>query len=500
VSIEPRPRETGAAARHAGVLLHPSSLPGPGPIGEIGPWAFAFVDWMAQAGLDLWQVLPLHPVGPGNSPYASPSAFAADPRLISVEALVTAGLLDPVAMPWGRESLDPDLVESWKLPLLRQAAARVAPDPACRAWVAGERAWLEDWALYDALATTHGGGWWDWPEGAQGRKGLARLRKDLADETAIAEGLQYLFHVQWSQLRAHARAKGIRILGDVPIFVSGDGCDTWAHRELFRLGADGRPDPIAGVPPDYFSPTGQRWGNPVYAWDRHARDDFAWWTARLRRELDLVDAVRLDHFRGFAANWCIPADEPDARKGRWEAGPGLGLFEALRRGLGDLPLVAEDLGDITPDVIALREATGLPGMKVLQFAYGGNPLHPFLPHTWRDANWVVYTGTHDNDTAAGWYASTDERTRHVFRVTTGRDGANPAWSLVREAWASIADTAIAPMQDLLGLGAEARLNTPGVAAGNWGWRLRDLPWGAAPGVRGLCETFGRGAPGPEDRG
>ncbi len=485
-------------SRHAGVLLHPTSLPGPGPIGEIGAWAFAFVDWMAQAGLDTWQVLPLHPVGPGHSPYASPSAFAADPRLISVEALVEEGLLPPSPTPWGQDRADWDLVERWKMPLLRQAARAVAPTPACRAWVATQKAWLGDWALYAALADAHGGGWWDWPEAAAARRGLPGLRRAHADGIAVAEGLQYLFHVQWTRLREHAARRGVRLLGDVPIFVSGDGCDTWAHRDLFRLDADGRPDPIAGVPPDYFSPTGQRWGNPVYDWPAHARDGYAWWKARLRRELELVDAVRLDHFRGFVANWCIPADEGDARRGRWEPGPGQALFDALRGALGGLPLVAEDLGDITPDVEALRRALGLPGMKVLQFAFGGTGEHPFLPHAWTDPNWMAYTGTHDNDTTAGWYAAADARTQHRLRVTTARDGANPAWTLLREAWASIAATAVAPMQDLLGLGTEARFNTPGVAAGNWRWRMLDIPWGRAPGLRLLAEVHGRTDPDPAE--
>jgi 4-alpha-glucanotransferase len=450
---------------------------------------------MEQAGLDVWQMLPLHPVGPGDSPYTSSSAFAADTRLISVEALVAEGILDPEPMPWGLDRLDSDAVTAWKMPLLRRAAQRVTASVECRAWVAAQRPWLADWALYAALAETHGGGWWEWPAEAaaagtdpKARKALAR---EHADEIAIAEGLQYLFHLHWTRLREHAARRGIRLLGDIPIFVSGDGCDTWAHRDLFRLGPDGRPDPITGVPPDYFSPLGQRWGNPTYAWDRHVATGFAWWRERVRRELELVDAVRLDHFRGFCAGWVIPASEEDARLGRWEPGPGRALFDALRDDLGALPLVAEDLGEITPDVEALREALELPGMKVLQFAFGDDADHPFLPHNYGHGRWYVYTGTHDNDTAAGWYASTDERTRHRFRAYSGRDGSNPAWMLMREAWASVAETAVAPMQDFLGLGTEARLNTPGKAEGNWGWRLRDLPWSACGWARGLSEAFGR---------
>jgi 4-alpha-glucanotransferase len=481
----------GLGRRHAGVLLHPSSLPGPGPIGELGPYADAFLEWMAQAGLDTWQVLPLHPVGPGQSPYASPSAFAADPRLIAVETLVADGILEPSPMPWGSERADFDAVAAWKIPLLRTAAARVASDPACRAYAEAERGWLDDWSLYAALARVHGGGWWDWPADAARRRGLAKLRKEHAALVAEEEALQWLFHLQWSRLRAAAAGRGIRLLGDIPIFVSGDGCDTWAHRDLFRLNADGRPDPVSGVPPDYFSPLGQRWGNPTYAWDRHAATGYTWWTERLRRELALVDAVRLDHFRGFAAAWAIPASEADARVGKWEPGPGRPLFDALAANIGALPIIAEDLGVITPDVAALRDDLGLPGMKVLQFAYGGDAAHPFLPHNFEHARWVAYTGTHDNDTTAGWYAATDERTRHRFRVTCGRDGSAPAWAMMREVWGSIAETAIAPMQDFLGLESDARLNTPGDPEGNWAWRLRDLPWQVCGMSRTLGEVFGR---------
>jgi 4-alpha-glucanotransferase len=450
---------------------------------------------MTQAGLDTWQVLPLHPVGPGASPYASPSAFAGDTRLISVESLVSAGLLPPSPMPWGTDRVDMAAVLAWKLPLLRTAAERVAADPDCRAWAEAERDWLEDWSLYAALERVHAGGWWAWPAGAARRKGIAALRKEHAATIAVEEGLQYLFHVQWERLRAAARQRGIRLVGDIPIFVSGDGCETWARRDLFRLGADGRPDPVTGVPPDYFSPLGQRWGNPTYAWDRHAATGFAWWISRVRRELALVDAVRLDHFRGFCAAWSIPAREEDARVGHWEPGPGLPLFEALRDALGGLPLIAEDLGVITPDVAALRDGLGLPGMKVLQFAYGDDADHPFLPHNFEHPRWVAYTGTHDNDTTAGWYASTDERARHRFRATCGRDGTDPAWAMMREAWASIAETAIAPMQDFLGLGTDARLNTPGAAEGNWGWRLRELPWHTCGMSQHLSELFGRTAGG-----
>jgi 4-alpha-glucanotransferase len=356
--------------------------------------------------------------------------------------------------------------------------------------VRAQKGWLADWVVYAAMAEAEGVRA-DAPLAFVERPRPKKVPAELAASVAVHEGLQFLFATQWQALREHAGARGIRLLGDVPLFVSGDGCDVWTNPSLFRRGADGRLDPIAGVPPDYFSPLGQRWGNPTYDWDAHGRDGYAWWVARLRRELELVDLVRIDHFRGLAAYWAIAADEPDARRGQWVPGPGQPLFDALREGLDGLPLVAEDLGEITPDVIALREAVGLPGMKVLQFAFGGGSDHPFLPHNYDSPNWVVYTGTHDNDTAVGWYRATDEAARHRFRRYGARDGSDPAWAMMREAWASVAELAVAPMQDILGLDSGARMNTPGVARGNWGWRLRDLPWERTEMLRQLAITFGR---------
>jgi 4-alpha-glucanotransferase len=469
--------------RHAGVLLHPSSLPGPGPIGELGPYAHAFLEWMNHAGLDTWQVLPLHPVGPGASPYGSPSAFAGDPRLLSVELLVADGLLGPDALPWGSESVDTEAVLAWKLPLLRRAAMALAGSRELDAFIEAESSWLPTWSRYAARVARFGHGeWWRWPEVAD---------SELAEAIAVESGLQMCFSRQWGALREAARVRGIRVVGDVPIFVSHEAADLWAEPGLWRLDEHRQPNPVGGVPPDYFSPTGQRWGSPMYRWEAHAESGFSWWRRRLARELALVDAVRLDHFRGFAAAWAIPAHEEDARKGSWEPGPGKPLFEALRAELGGLPFWAEDLGEITPDVQALREEFGLPGMKVLQFAFGRDADHPFLPHNFNGRDWIAYTGTHDNDTALGWYANTDEAVRDRFRMYTGRDGGDPAWSLLREAWASTAATAVAPMQDFMKLGSAARMNTPGVAAGNWGWRLRDLPWQSCSWIRQLGVSFGR---------
>jgi 4-alpha-glucanotransferase len=306
---------------------------------------------------------------------------------------------------------------------------------------------------------------------------------------------QLLFRQQWDRVHQAARQRGIRIVGDMPIFVSGGGSDVWARRDLFRgaSGPDGawRPNPVTGVPPDYFSPLGQRWGNPHYDWERHAEEGFAWWIGRIRSSLQLVDLLRVDHFRGFVAAWEIPADEQDARRGAWRAAPGAVLFQAVRQALGNLPLIAEDLGLITPDVIELRDTLGLPGMKILQFAFGDDPSHPFLPHNWTHPNWVAYTGTHDNDTARGWYHTADADSRHRYRVYCGRDGGEPGWDLIRLAWSSIASMAIAPLQDALSLDGWSRMNTPGLAEGNWSWRVVDLPDHAARRLRELGECYGR---------
>lgn len=494
--------------RRAGILLHPTSFAGPGPCGDLGPHAVRFLDWLAEAGCTLWQVLPLVPTGGGSSPYDSPGALALGTHLVSVDGLVQDGLLAPhevLERPHRPHRVDAEALERWHAPLVDRAAARLAQHaPAEVAAFAEARPWARDWALFEALRAAHpGAGWWAFPEALRDRQpeALARAREEHAEAIERELAAQLLVERQWLALRAEAHARGIRVVGDLPIFVSGTGCDTWVHRELFRwrrtAEGDWRPDPIAGVPPDYFSPMGQCWGNPLYAWEQHAADGFAWWTARFRRTFELVDAVRVDHFRGFAAAWEIPAEVGDARQGEWRPGPGRALFDAVRAELGELPIVAEDLGVITPDVEALRDDLGVPGMKVLQFAFGGDPSHAFLPHTWTHPRWVVYTGTHDNDTALGWYRAADEATRHHLRVHTASDGSEPHWELLRLAWGSVGAWAIAPLQDVLGLGSEGRMNVPGLAQGNWSWRLPELPRAAAARLRQLSETFAR-TPAPSD--
>ena len=475
--------------RRAGVLLHISSLPGPGPIGDLAT-ARGFVLWLAERGLSTWQILPTNPVGPGRSPYASPSAFAGEATLLSIADLVVDGLLPPQNPPSAKGRVDPQQLKDWKRPLLNQAADTLAlRDPQALADFVREQPWAADWALYAALAQVHGGGWWCWPEPLRARepKALEQARESLAELIDRELALQLLFERQWGRLRQVADQAGVEIVGDVPIFVSGDGADTWVHRKGFQMDADGRQPVRAGVPPDYFSPQGQLWGNPHYDWDAMAQDGFAWWKARMARGLSQCHVLRVDHFRGFESAWAVPEHAETALEGRWVPGPGRELFDAL----GPMPLIAEDLGIITPQVQALRDDLGLPGMKVLQFAFGDEDDHPFLPHTYTQ-NCVAYTGTHDNDTAAGWYQSAPEKVQHRLRVYVGRDGSDAAWDLIRLAWSSVAERAIAPMQDLLSLGAEHRMNVPGQAEGNWGWRMDHWPSDSVGSrIQELTKTYGR---------
>ncbi len=483
--------------RRAGILLHITSLPSRGPVGDLGPAAHGFLDWLVGAGCSVWQVLPLNPLGPGGSPYASASAMAAEPALLSVEALVADGLLEPVSAPGAGDRVDWEAVEHWKRPLLSRAARRLVElEPEALEGYARRRPWVADWALFSALSAERDGDWQSWPEGGlrdRDPAALAEARRDLRPAIDEAIALQLLFDRQWAALRAAAAARGVSILGDMPLFVSGDSAETWSRRDLFRLDAGGRPSAVAGAPPDMFCEEGQLWGAPVYDWPAHRAEDFAWWRARIDRAFALFDWLRIDHFRGLSATWTVPAGAVSAAAGRWERVPGEALFAAL----GDRPLLAEDLGVITPDVEALRRSVGCPGMKVLQFAFGEGPDHPYLPHNYRGRDWVAYTGTHDTDTVRGWYASTGEGDRDRYRRYVGRDGSDVAWDFIRLAWSSVADTAIAPMQDVLDLGSEARMNVPGTAGGNWGWRVSQVPHWAQGRLRDLAESYGRlpGTPG-----
>lgn len=488
--------------RASGILLHPTSLPGPYGIGDLGPQAYAWLDFLATSGCKLWQVLPLGPTGYGDSPYQCFSAFAGNPYLISPDFLLDDGLLttddlsDRPDFPADR--VDFGLIFHWKPILLDRAFTRFESDtrPALRAAFESFRtenaSWLEDYALFTALKESHGGGSWDnWPAPLRRRdqSAIAQARKSLTHHVSRITFYQFIFFRQWNALKAYANECGVQIIGDIPIFVAYDSADVWAHPELFYLDEDGKPTVVAGVPPDYFSPTGQLWGNPLYRWDVHKATGYTWWLDRFRAMLKLVDILRLDHFRGFAGYWEVPAGNPTAEIGRWVSGPGTDFFDAVSSALSGeagLPIIAEDLGLITPDVIELREDFNLPGMKILQFAFSG-PDNPFLPHHYPQ-NCVAYTGTHDNDTARGWYASAPEAERDFARRYLGlnrspqsltadamsetlHSGESFAWELIRAVWASVAVFALAPMQDLLNLGTEARMNYPSRLGGNWEWRM-----------------------------
>lgn len=496
-----------SAPRVSGILLHPTSLPGAPGIGDLGPAAFRFVDFLHRAGQRRWQVLPLGPTAFGHSPYSSFSSFAGNPLLISPEVLLRDGYLaDPVPPPPDREPerVDYGAVHRHKAAVVDAAFdrfERTPPRGAEAAYVAFCEAaggWLDDYALFTALKDHHAGApWTAWEAPARRRdpEALTAWRGRLAREMERTRFEQFLFFSQWDRVRAHANGKGIAVIGDLPIFVPLDSADVWVHPELFKLDGDGMPTVVAGVPPDYFSATGQLWGNPVYRWEAHAATGFAWWVARVRGTLALVDHLRLDHFRGFAAHWEVPAGAPTAMEGGWVEGPGTALFKALQAALGgggDLPLIAEDLGVITDDVTALRDALGLPGMAVLQFAFDSGPDNPHLPAN-HVPNQVVFTGTHDNDTTVGWFAHLPEETRRAVLAATGTDGTRIHRDLAELALGSVAGTAILPLQDLLGLGTEARMNHPGKASGNWAWRAlpEHLDGAVADALADDCRRHGR---------
>jgi 4-alpha-glucanotransferase len=508
--------------RSSGILLHPTSLPAAYGIGDFGPAAYAFADWLSAAGQKIWQVLPLGPTGYGDSPYQCFSAFAGNPLLISPEKLVEAGYLsssDVASAPaFPEETVEFETVIPFKYGLLELAAhafeqrasqqEREAYSTFCRAnaW------WLDDYALFMALKKAHGGEavWTRWQPDIAARRpeAVERWSRELAPDIETQRYWQFEFFRQWGALKQYCRERGILMMGDVPIYVAHDSADVWSHPELFHLDEKGDPAVVAGVPPDYFSATGQLWGNPIYRWDRLAGTGYAWWIDRLRASLSLVDIVRLDHFRGFEAYWEVPAGEKTAIHGRWVKGPGADLLEAAHNALGDLPIVAENLGVITPEVEAIRNRFDLPGMSILQFAFGNDPQAPdFQPHNY-PRNLVAYTGTHDNDTTVGWWTSTGEgdstrtpedirKERDFARLYLGGDLQEINWVFIRTILASVADTALAPVQDVLGLGSEARMNLPGTSKGNWRWRFRPgaLTDSMARRLHALTASYGRGSRG-----
>lgn len=468
-------------ARSSGILLHPTSLPGAHGSGDFGAPAYHFIDWLVSAGQKLWQILPLGGIGPGNSPYMSSSAFAGNVLLIDLEELRTQGWLaadELVPHPEFKvERVDYGVVHHYRMDKLRLAARRFFDAPQLPAeyemFCIEEQSWLDDYALFMALADRHGwADWCDWESGLARRtkKALAKAAKELAGDIAFWRFCQWSFFRQWRKLKSYANERGVQIVGDIPIFIAYQSADVWAHQELFILDEDKRPSVVAGVPPDFFSETGQRWGNPLYHWPAHEKSDFAWWIERIRKTIALVDIVRIDHFRGFAGYWEIPASEPTAMNGRWVPAPGAQLFAAIQHALGKLPIIAEDLGIITPDVTALRDQFALPGMRILQFAFGGDAGNSFLPHNYA-RNTVVYGGTHDNDTAIGWFHTASPRERAFACKYLGTDGDEIHWSLIHAASQSIADIAIHPFQDVLGLATDCRMNLPGKGEGYWEWRF-----------------------------
>ncbi len=481
--------------RASGILLHPTSLPGRFGIGDLGREAYRFADFLAGAGQSLWQLLPLGPTGYGNSPYKCLSVFAGNPLLISLDRLAEEGFLEAAdldgfpALP--RDRVDYGAVINLKMPLLRKSfeafEKTAAPgrrkdfDDFCRK----STSWLDTYALFMAVKDAHGSAAWNiWEEDIRRREpeALRRWSTKLIREVRYHKYQQYLFFEQWGELRKYCHERGIRLIGDMPIFIAYDSAEVWSRPDMFYLDVEGNPTVVAGVPPDYFSSTGQLWGNPLYRWDVMARDGYAWWVERFRTTEALVDIIRIDHFRGFEAYWEVPARDTTAMNGRWVVGPGLEFFRAVQKELGALPLIAEDLGVITPEVDALRESLGFPGMRVLQFAFGSDPkADDYKPHNY-ERNTVVYTGTHDNNTTVGWLRSTaagdttqsgEERQmeKQVALRYLGTDAQEIHWDFIRLALMSVADLAITPMQDVLGLGAEARMNLPGTAEGNWCWRL-----------------------------
>jgi 4-alpha-glucanotransferase len=491
--------------RSSGLLLHITSLPGKYGIGTMGKEAFAFVDFLEKAGQKIWQILPLGHTGYGDSPYQCFSAFAGNPLLIDLDLLVKNGFLANPDLPkdknFNDDNVDFGRVFTYKYPILRKAFKRFKENQNqkvkedYRQFVEESRIWLDDYAFFMALKDHFGGkSWSQWNNDIKTRQddAMASYRYELDNEIKFYYFVQYAFYTQWQALKKYANQKGISIIGDIPLYVAADSSDAWANTHLFDYDKDLNPITVAGVPPDYFSVTGQLWGNPIYKWDVHKQDGFAWWIERVKANLVLYDTIRIDHFRGLAAYWAVPFGAETAINGQWIDAPGKELMRAIINALGDAPIIAEDLGVITPDVEELRDGFNLPGMKILQFAFDSGEENDFMPHTFVK-NCVVYTGTHDNDTTLGQYKSVKPEDRKQMKDYFCLDPKDPAWSFVKLAWSSVADVAIAPLQDILRLGGHARMNFPGKAAGNWMWRFKkqDLKTQHAKELLKITKLYGR---------
>ena len=472
--------------RSSGILFHPTSLPGKYGIGTLGKEAYAFIDFLKKSKQKLWQIFPLGPTGYGDSPYQSFSSFAGNPYLIDFDLLIEAHLLSEedlrdIFFGDNEEYIDYGAIYNQKYPLLRKAYENFKSSDnnemkdSLENFKRENSSWLNDYSLYISLKNHFNGlPWNEWAQDIKNREdgAMHHYRNELADDIEYHNFIQFLFFKQWGDVKRYANENGIKIIGDIPIFVAADSSDAWANPEIFLFDKERKPVKVAGVPPDYFSATGQLWGNPLYNWEKLKETNYSWWVERVRANLATCDIIRIDHFRGFEAYWAVPYGDDTAINGQWEPGPGIDLFNAIKSQLGELPIIAEDLGLMTQGVIDLREATGFPGMKILGFAFDSGEENDYLPHTYT-RNCVVYTGTHDNDTLVGWFQKAKEEDRQFARdYLNSKADEEIHWDAIRGAWSSVACMAISPVQDFLGLGSEARINTPGVASGNWQWRLK----------------------------
>jgi 4-alpha-glucanotransferase len=469
--------------RSSGILLHPTSLPGPIGSGDLGASAFAFIDWLASAGQSLWQMLPLGPAGMANSPYMSLSAFAGSPLFIDLDDLVSHGWLkkdDLISASMGAtHCVDYGAVTTTRMTLLAKASKQFFRESHTKehqffdTYCIAESSWLEDYSLFQALNDKHGGkSWVSWEQNLVHRNPdtLKKAAEELKDRVDFHKFTQWCFARQWTKMKKYANDHDIKLIGDIPIFVAHHSADVWSNQDAFSLDHDGMPSVVAGVPPDYFSEDGQRWGNPLYRWDVMKQQKYRWWIERFRKTFKLFDILRIDHYRGFEAYWEIPAHEATARIGQWVKCPGENLFDSIEQELGTLPIIAEDLGVMTPEVKALRDKYSFPGMKVLQFAFSTDAEDSFLPHMY-EKNYVVYTGTHDNDTTLGWYSKATAKEQDFVKRYCQSDGKDPQWDLIRVGLQSVADMAVIPLQDILGLDSAGRMNFPGTVDGNWEWRF-----------------------------